>query len=275
MKIEDFEDILYEKEENGICTITFNRPERRNALSYVTFLEICAALDDMEKDKNARVLIITGSPEGRAFSSGGYFNMKMMTQIPKEIMKDIDLLDIAQKKTCMKFWNFNKPVIAAINGLALGAGFTMPLAGADLIYMADDPETYLGLIFVKRAIIPEFGLSFLLPFYVGFQKAKEILYFGEKIYANEAEKLGLINKSVPPEELMAVVREKAERLIPPKGPSTALKLMKKTMHAYFKDILSNMLDKENEALQAAFKTHDFRESTKSLREKRDPIFKGK
>ena len=275
MKIEDFEDILYEKEENGICTITFNRPERRNALSYVTFLEICAALDDMEKDKNARVLIITGSPEGRAFSSGGYFNMKMMTQIPKEIMKDIDLLDIAQKKMCMRFWNFNKPVIAAINGLALGAGFTMPLAGADLIYMADDPETYLGLIFVKRAIIPEFGLSFLLPFNVGFQKAKEILYFGEKIYAKEAEKLGLINKSVPPEELMAVVREKAERLIPPKGPSTALKLMKKTMHDYFRDILSTTLDKENEALQAAFKTHDFRESTKSLKEKRDPIFKGK
>ena len=275
MKIEDFEDILYEKEENGICTITFNRPERRNALSYVTFLEIHAVLDDMEKDKNARVLIMTGSPEGRAFSSGGYFNMKMVTQIPKEIMKDIDLLDIAQKKMCMRFWNFNKPVIAAINGLALGAGFTMPLAGADLIYMADDPETYLGLIFVKRAIISEFGLSFLLPFYVGFQKAKEILYFGEKIYAKEAEKLGLINKSVPPEELMAFVRKKAERLIPPKGPSTALKLMKRTMHAYFRDILSNTLDKENEALQAAFKTHDFRESTKSLKEKRDPIFKGK
>jgi enoyl-CoA hydratase/carnithine racemase len=74
---------------------------------------------------------------------------------------------------------------------------------------------------------------------------------------------------------MAVVRKKAEKLIPPKGPSAALKLMKKTMHAYFRDILSSTLDKENEALQAAFKTHDFRESTKSLKDKRDPIFKGK
>ncbi|TFG23951.1 MAG: enoyl-CoA hydratase/isomerase family protein, partial [Promethearchaeota archaeon] len=148
MKIEDFEDIVYEKEENGICTITFNRPERRNALSFVTFLEIRTALEDMEKDKNARVLILTGSPEGNAFSSGGYFNMKLMTQIPEEIMKDIDLMDIAQKKICMQFWDFNKPVIAAINGLAIGAGFTMPLTCADLIYMADDPETYIGLIFV-------------------------------------------------------------------------------------------------------------------------------
>ncbi|MHA2289124.1 MAG: enoyl-CoA hydratase/isomerase family protein [Promethearchaeota archaeon] len=275
MKVDDIQDLIYEKEENGICTITFNRPERRNALSQVTFLEIQTVLEDMEKDENARVLIMTGSPEGRAFSSGGYFNMKMIGQIPKETLREIDLMDIAQKKTCMKFWNFKKPVIAAINGLALGAGFTMPLAGADLIYMADDPETYLGLIFVKRAIIPEFGLSFLLPFYVGFQKAKEILYFGDKIYAKEAEQLGLINKSVPPEELMAIVREKAESLIPPKGPSLALKLMKKTMHDYFREILSDTLDKENEGMQVTFKTRDFRESTKSIKEKREPIFKGK
>lgn len=275
MNIEDFEDIIYKKEENGICTITFNRPERRNALSYVTFLEIQTALDDMEKDKNAKVLIMTGSPEGRAFSSGGYFNMKMVTDIPEDIMKDIDLMDIAQKKTCMKFWNFKKPVIAAINGLALGAGFTMPLAGADLIYMADDPETYLGLIFVKRAIVPEFGLSFLLPFYVGFQKAKELLYFGDKIHAKEAERLGLINKALPPEKLLPFVRKQAERLIPPKGPSLALNLMKKTMHDYFREIISSTLDKENEALQAAFKTRDMRESTKALMQKREPIFKGK
>lgn len=275
MKVEEIQDIIYNKEENGICTITFNRPERRNALSQVTFLEIQTVLDDMEKDKNARVLIMTGSPEGRAFSSGGYFNMKMMTQIPEEILNEIDLMDIAQKKTCMKFWNFKKPVIAAINGLALGAGFTMPLVGADLIYMADDLETYIGLIFVKRAIIPEFGLSFLLPFYVGFQKAKEILYFGDKIYAKEAEKLGLINKAVPPEDLMAVAREKAESLMPPRGPSAAIKSMKKTMHDYFRDILSNTLDKENEGIQASLKTRDFRESTKSLSEKREPVFKGK
>jgi 2-(1,2-epoxy-1,2-dihydrophenyl)acetyl-CoA isomerase len=275
MKIEDFRDILYEKEENGICTITFNTPERRNALSYVTFLEIETVLEDMEVDKNSKVLIMTGCDEGKAFSSGGYFNLKMMTTIPEDIMSKIDLMDIAQKRLCMKFWDFSKPVIAAINGLAVGAGFTMPLAGADLIYMADDPDTWLGLYFVKRAITPEFGLSFLLPFYVGFHKAKELLYFGEKISAKEAEKLGLINKVLPKNELMSFVREKAMELVPPKGPSVALKLMKKTMHNYFRSILSDILDKENEALQAAFKTHDMRESTKALLQKRDPEFKGK
>ena len=75
MNISDFEDILYEKEENGICTITINRPERRNAVTYVSFLEILTVLEDMEKDKNAKVLLITGNPEGNAFSSGGYFEL--------------------------------------------------------------------------------------------------------------------------------------------------------------------------------------------------------
>ena len=275
MDIEDFQDIIYTKEENGICTITFNRPERKNALSYITFLEIETVLKDMEADKNARVLIMTGCEEANAFSSGGYFNIKMLTNIPDKIRNEIDLMDIAQKRLCLKLWDFSKPIIAAINGLAVGAGITMPLAGADLIYMADDPETWLGFYFVKRAIGPEFGLSFILPIYVGFQKAKEILYFGDKIYAKEAEKLGLINKAIPSDELLSYTREQAYRLIPPKGPSLSLKLMKKTMHDYFKDILSKTLDRENESLQALLKTSDFRESTKALGEKRAPIFKGK
>ncbi|MBY8988030.1 MAG: enoyl-CoA hydratase/isomerase family protein, partial [Candidatus Lokiarchaeota archaeon] len=101
MNVDDFEDILYEKEENGICTITINRPERRNAVTYVSFLEIFTVLEDMEKDKDAKVLIITGNPEGKAFSSGGYFEPNYFEKIQKEIRMEIDLMDIAQKKLCM------------------------------------------------------------------------------------------------------------------------------------------------------------------------------
>ena len=96
MKIEDIQDIIYEKEENGICTVTINQPKRKNAMSFVTFLEIETVLADMESDKNAKVLIITGCEEANAFSSGGYFNMNMITSIPKEILEEIDLTDIAQ-----------------------------------------------------------------------------------------------------------------------------------------------------------------------------------
>lgn len=273
MNIEDFEDIIYEKEDNGICTATISRPERRNAVSYVTFLEIYTVLDDMEKDKNAKVLIITGDPKGNAFSSGGYFEPNFFEKVQKEIRAEIDLMDIAQKKTCMKFWNFPKPVIAAINGLAIGGGITMPLLGADLIYMAED--AWLGFYFSKRAIIPEFGSSFLLPFYLGFQKAKEIAYFGEKIFAQEACELGFVNKVLPKEELIPYAREQALRLIPPKGPSLSIKLMKKTLHSYFIDILDKTLDLENKGLRKTFRSKDFNESMNSLKEKRDPSFIGR
>lgn len=273
MKIEDLNEVIYEKEENGICTLTFNIPKRRNALSYVTFLEIWAVLDDMEKDRHAKVLIITGCKEANAFSSGGYFNMKYVTSIPPEIMKEIDLMDIAQKRLCMKFWNFNKLVIAAINGLAVGIGITLPLVGADLIYMSE--KAWLGFYFVKRAVIPEFSSSFILPFLLGFQKAKEILFFGDKMTAREAEKLGLVNKVLTPDDLMPYAKKQALRLIPPKAPSMALNRMKKVMHDYFKDILSKTLDLENEALRESMKTSDFRAATKSLITKKDPVFKGK
>ena len=245
MKVEDLTEVIYEKEENGICTLTFNIPKRRNALSVVTFLEIDTVLADMEKDKNARVLIITGSKEANAFSSGGYFNMKYITSVPPEIMKDVDLMDIAQKRTCMKFWNFNKPVIAAINGLAVGIGITLPLIGADLIYMSED--AWIGFYFVKRAVIPEFSSSFVLPFLVGFHKAKELMYFGDKISAHEAEKLGLVNKVLPSDDLIPYTRKQALRLVPPNSPSLSLTKMKQIMHSHYKEIASKTLDLENQA----------------------------
>ena len=271
MQIEDFEDIIYEKEDNGICTATISRPEARNAVTYITFLEIYTVLEDMEKDRNTKVLIITGDPKGKAFTSGGYFKPEMIEEMKK--YKEIDLMDIAQKKVCMKFWDFNKPVIAAINGMAIGGGITMPLAGADLIYMAEN--AWLGFFFSKRAIIPEFSCTFLLPLLVGFQKAKEICYFGDKITAQKAYELGLVNKVLPPDELIPYSREQALKLIPPKGPSLSLKLMKKTMHAYFREILDRTLDLENRALRKAFTSKDFNESMKALKEKRDPIFIGR
>jgi len=272
MRIEDFEDIIYEKEDNGIYTATISRPEARNAVTYISFLELYTVLEDMEQDKNAKVLILTGDPKGNAFTSGGYFKPEMMEKM-KKYPGEIDLMDIAQKKVCMKFWNFNKPVIAAINGMAIGGGITMPLACADLIYMAED--AWLGFFFSKRGIVPEFACSFLLPLLVGFQKAKEICYFGKKITAQKAHEIGLVNKILPSEELIPYTRKQALKLIPPKGASLSLKLMKKTMHAYFRDILERTLDLENRGLRKTFTSKDFNESMKAIKEKRDPVFIGR
>lgn len=273
MKVEDFQDIVYQKEDNGICTIMISRPERRNAVSYISFLEIFTVLEDMEKDDNAKVLIITGDPEGRAFSSGGYFEPNFFKEVQKDVREEIDLMDIAQKKLCIKLWNFYKPVIVAINGMAIGGAITMPLVGADLIYMSDD--AWLGFYFSKRAIIPEFGNTFILPFLLGFQKAKEICYFGDKITAQKAYDLGLVNKVLPKDELIPYAREQALKLIPPKGPTQSIKLMKKTMHSYFIEILDRTLDLENKGLRKAFRSKDFNESMNALKDKRDPVFIGK
>lgn len=271
MRIEDFEDIIYEKEDNGICTATISRPEARNAVTYISFLELYYVLEDMEKDKNAKVLIITGDPRGNAFTSGGYFKPEMMEEMKK--YPEIDLMDIAQKKVCMKFWNFNKPVLAAINGMAIGGGITMPLACADLIYMSED--AWLGFFFARNGIIPEFACSFLLPLLVGFQKAKEIIYFGEKITAQRALELNLVNKVLPSEDLIPYTREQALKLIPPKGATLSLKLIKKTMHAYYRDILDRTLDLENRGLRKTFVSKDFNEFMKAIKEKRDPVFIGR
>ncbi|MFX0153416.1 MAG: enoyl-CoA hydratase/isomerase family protein [Candidatus Hodarchaeota archaeon] len=271
MRIEDFEDIIYEKEDNGICTAMISRPEARNAVTYISFLELYTVLEDMEQDKNAKVLILTGDPKGNAFTSGAFFKPEMIDEMKK--YPEIDLMDIAQKRLCMKFWSFNKPVLAAINGMAIGGGITMPLACADLIYAAED--AWMGFYFSKNAIIPEFACSFLLPLLVGFQKAKEICYFGKKITAQKAYELGLVNKVLPSEELMPYTREQALKLIPPKSSSLSLKLMKKTMHAYFRDILDRTLDLENRGLRKTFASKDFAESMNAIKEKRDPVFIGR
>jgi 2-(1,2-epoxy-1,2-dihydrophenyl)acetyl-CoA isomerase len=271
MNIEDFEDIIYEKETNGICTATFSRPERRNALTYISFLELYYVIEDMEKDKNAKVLIITGDPKGEAFTSGGYFRPEMFHKMQK--YPEIDLMDIAQKKLCLKMWDFQKPILVAINGMAIGGGVTMPLAGGDLVFMAEN--AWLGFFFARRGIVPEFATSFLLPLLVGFQRAKEICYFGQKVTSQRALELGLVNKIVPNDSLMQYTREQALRLIPPMGPSLSIKLMKKTMHAYFRDMLSHTLDLENKALRKTFASKDFKEAMAALKEKREAIFIGK
>jgi len=266
-----YEDIKIELEDNGLCTITLNKPERKNAMSQLTFWELWQLFDSMKKDKSAKVFIITGA--GDAFSSGGYFNMKILNMIDPEIKKEINLNDIAQKKLCLKMWEFEKPIIAAINGLALGAGITMPVTCCDLIYMSE--TAWASFMFVKRAIIPEFATSYTLTRLLGLQKTKELIYFGEKITAQQMFEMGLVNKVCKPDELIPYVREQALKLVPPKGPSLSLKMMKRALHKPLTQFISNALDMENKGLRKTAASKDFSESLKALKEKRESKFVGK
>ena len=269
--IEDFKDIKYEKEENGICTITINRPERRNALSPYSFLELQAALDHMEQDDDVKGVLLTGNQDGNAFSSGAYMNPKMLADLTPEIRELLDPTDKSQRNMALKIFDFTKPIVAAVNGLAIGGGITMLLIGADLIYASEN--AYLGFYFVNNAFMSEFASTFLLPLYLGFQRAKEIIYYGGKIEAQKAFELGLVNKVLPLNELVPYAREQALKLITPKAPGLSIRLMRKAVHDIFKDQIYKILDIENEGFTTLLSSPNIRIAMKARQDKIEPVFK--
>ena len=281
MKAEEFREILYEKDnETGIVTLTLNTPKRKNAFSGLTNLEIGWATDIFQKDESAHAMIITGAkdpdnddPAKEAFSSGGYFNPNAKNEISEDLMDQMDPTDIACKRMVEKMWYVDKPVIAAINGLAIGMGFTLPLSCADLIYMSE--HAYIKLPFVRLNILPELASTFLLPRLVGMQRTKEIMYLGEPVSAKEAYQLGLVNKVLPHEELLPFSKEAAMKLIPPNGPSMAVRLTKRALHRQLAGEIQRSLDEENIGLNQAFKSEDFAEAVMARIQKRDPVYKGR
>jgi len=280
MKVEDFKEILYQKEDNGIVTVTLNMPKRKNALSPYTFYELFWAVEAMEKDDSAGIMILTGAkdpdlddPAKEAFSSGGYFNPASLAGLSEEVKAQLDPTDIAQKKFTLKMWQFDKPVIAAVNGLAIGGAFTMCLSCCDLVYCSE--HAWASLPFIGLGIIPELASSYLLPRLIGFQRAKEIMFFSERITAQELFNLGLVNKVLPHDQLLPYARERALKLIPPQGAGYAVRMAKRALHQSLLAAVTTALDMENRGLNEAFTTADFVEALTARSEKRTPVFKGR
>jgi 2-(1,2-epoxy-1,2-dihydrophenyl)acetyl-CoA isomerase len=276
----DFNNIIYDKDDQtGIVLVSINRPEIKNALSILVLIELYRAAEIFDSDDTAMAMIITGAnaadnndPTQEAFSSGGYFNPAELESLDEETKAEFDLTDIAQKKLCLKLWQINKPIIAAINGLAIGGGFTVPLACADLIYVSE--HALVKLPFISLGIIPELASSYLLPRILGFQRAKEILFFGETLDAHKLLELGLVNKILPHRELIPYSKEIAAKLVPPQGASLAVGLTKQALHGPLIEAVSRALDVENEGLNKAFASADFWEALAARKEKREPVFKG-
>jgi len=281
MKVEDFKDIIYDKDPNtGLVLVTLNTPKRKNALSAYTFLELYYAADAMEKDEGAKAMILTGAkdpdsddPTKEAFSSGGYFNPAVLASLQEEVKKEIDLTDIAQKKFTLKMWQLDKPVIAAINGLAIGGAFTMALSCADLIYASE--HAWATFPFAGLGIIPELASSYLLPRLLGFQKAKEIMYFGERIHAPELLELGLVNKVLPHDDLLPFARQMALKLMAPQGAGLAIRCTKRALHRPLVEAVTTALDRENEGLNKTVTSSDFMEALRARQEKRAAVFQGR
>ena len=280
MKTEDFREILYQKDDKGIVTITLNIPKRKNALSRYTFYELFWAVDALEKDETVHAMIITGAkdpdipnPAKEAFSSGGYFHPSGMDGVGDEIKAQIDTKDIAQAKLTLKMWNCEKPIIAAVNGLAIGAGFTILLSCCDLVYCSE--HAWASLPFISLSIIPELASTYLLPRLIGFHRANEVMYFGERIPAQKLYELGLANKVLPHDQLIPYAREVGIKLIPPRAASYAQRLAKRALHQPLVEAITAALAKENEGLNKVSGSEDFVEALTAGREKRHPSFKGR
>ena len=257
----EFETLLFKKE-GSLCVLTLNRPERLNAISGKMFEEIKIALDQIKVDDEIRAAIITGA--GKAFSSGGDF------KIDYSQAGQTEDIDVSQKELVLKLINIDKPIVAAINGLALGAGLNIAL-NCDLVYASENAE--MGTFFIKRAITPEMGSTYLLPRLVGIHKAKELIFFGDKISAKEAKAIGLINDVFPNDVFIDRVKELAQRLA--RGPTFAIGLAKRAIHTLLMDKITQALDIEAENLWKAFDSEDFSESLLSFMEKREPSYRGK
>lgn len=275
----NFRDISYRVDKHGIATLEFNTPKRKNALSALSFYEIYLATEAFEQDDSAYALILTGARDAKgqdaqeAFSSGGYFNADAFDGVANEVLQQIDLTDIAQKRTTLKLFDCDKPIIAAVNGYAIGGAMTLILAVADQIYLSE--HAWFQLPFAKLGISAELASSFLLPRLLGMQKAKEILFFSERISAQQAVDLQLANAVLAHDELMPFAYRKARQLVPPEGASLSIRAMKRLLNQPLRESLSQALDLENTELNKLMNSRDFKEGVTARIERRAPVFEGR
>ena len=258
-----FETIILEKIGN-VAKITLNRPERLNAINTTLGNELHAALEEVRKDENLRVVVITGAPRIRekegvkeikySFSTG--WDMVEAGEVSPE------LLDYIQ--------DFDKPVIAMVDGYALGGGNELAMA-CDFIFASEESE--FGQPEIERGFLPGWGGTQRLPRRVGLSVAKRLIYTGERISAREAERIGLADVVVPREKLEETVMEFANKLAE-KAP-LALKYGKAVMTKGIDTDLKSGLKLEQEALGALLQTEDFQEGIAAFMERRPPKWKGK
>jgi enoyl-CoA hydratase/carnithine racemase len=264
--------------EGAIAIITLNRPEAGNSFDFRLMAEIDNATKEVGEDKNVRVVIITGT--GKYFSTG--IDLTMFTN-PQAMVGDIEGAPAApanDDKTygrgtvvggLMRIMSMRKPVIAAINGPVYGAALSLAL-GCD-IRIASDRAKFC-MVFIKRGIVPDTAGSFTLPRVVGLPKACELIFTGDAIDAAEADKIGLVNKVVPHDDLMKAAKELAGKIA--NNPPLAVAMAKADLYKGMeeKDIVKQM-KREEKSQETLLNTEDFMEATTAFLEKRQPMFKGK
>jgi 2-(1,2-epoxy-1,2-dihydrophenyl)acetyl-CoA isomerase len=258
------------KVENGVGWIVLNRPEARNAMNAEMRQAYLDALARAADEPEIRAVVLTGT--GKGFCTGADLSGSRAATGqagPPHPGATRDAMRPSQR-VIRALWDLEKPVLAAVNGVAAGLGAHLAWA-CDLVLAAE--EARFIEVFVRRGIALDAGGGFLLPRHLGLHKAKELVFFGDDLSAADAERLGLVNKVVPGTELEATARAWAERLA--KGPTFAIGLSKRLLNRSLQADMDTLFAEEAFTQALVANSEDMREGIRSFMEKRAPAFSGR
>jgi enoyl-CoA hydratase/carnithine racemase len=275
-------EILYDVADH-IATITLNRPARLNAWTRVMEREVREAMARAEADESVRVIILTGA--GRGFCAGADLQdldnlsssgKATIEDIQKEVAsrfegprRDDTLADFC--KTYSYFPAVTKPIVAALNGPAVGLGLVIPLY-CDLRFASDQAK--FSTAFSRRGLIAEYGISWMLPRLIGLGNALDLLYSARLVDASEAHRMGLVNRVIPHATFADEVRAYARELATMVSPRSLRVIKRQVYHGLFQP-LGEAIDMANRELLQSFHSEDFKEGVAHFLEKRAPAFTGK
>ena len=253
----DRQDQVIVKTSDFICEIRFNRSKRKNALTLDMYESMATTINEADQNSEVRVLLFTA--EGDAFTAGNDL-MDFMKSPPKD-------LDTPVFRFLKALTTFSKPILAAVNGAAVGIGTTM-LLHCDLVYAAHSAKFQLP--FIRLGLVPEAGASLLIPHMLGQRKAAELLMLGERFSAEQAESYGIINQSVDPEKLYEIVMTKAQSLA--ELPPIAMRQTKSLLKRVHSSELESAMATEGEVFIKRLNSPETNEAIQAFFEKRTPDF---
>lgn len=251
-------------QENGIARITLNRPKAYNSVNKAMGEKWIAALDECAANPSIRVVVITGN--GKAFCAGQ--DLKEIVQ-PEKDFEFKNLLEERYTPIVEKILYMEKPIIAAVNGVAAGAGANFALA-CDII-IATEKASFIQA-FTGIGLIPDSGGTYFLPRIIGRARAMAYAMLGDKISAKKAEEIGMIYRAIPAEEFETEVEKLAQKMA--KMPTRALALTKKAINASMGNTFETHMPYENTLQVEASATEDYQEGVSAFVEKRKPVFRG-
>ena len=275
-----FQEIQYDLDDS-IATITLDRPDKLNALTQQMEEELFQAMKQANEDPDVRVIVLTGA--GKGFCAGADISLLQMIQnedlenAPVEKLLNQFVPDRVIRDTQRNFqraWSYflavEKPILAAINGPAVGLGFILTLY-CDIRFAADSAK--FGTAFSRRGLIAEHGISWLLPRLVGISNALDLLYSARLVDAAEAQSMNLVSRVMPPETLRESTIQYAQELATQVSPRS-LRMMKRELYQAQFQSLSEAIDQANQDMLESFSCNDFREGVAHFIEKRPPRFTG-